>query len=192
MFARSLSAIVVVALLFSLTLAAPNEDRPNESPDAVTPPKTKPPAEPAKTNNKAIDGYLRAITDAVQGGNGRWGIVVDEVPVLVVTDEKADRMRIITPVADAAKLKPADLQKMMAANFHSALDARYAISNGQVWSAYIHPLSPLTQAQFNSGIKQVVALKKTYGTTYSSLEIVFGGGDQNAEPKQPDPEKVPF
>lgn len=186
MFARITAFSIVTVFILVLSLQATGEE--TEQPKAKKPPA----AQRQKTNNKSIDTYLRAITDAVQGGNGQWAIVMDEVPVMVVTDERADRMRIITPVADATKLKTVDLQKMMAANFHSALDARYAVAQGKVWAAYIHPLSPLTQSQFNSALKQVVALKKTYGTTYSSLGIVFGGGDEEELPKKPDPEKVPF
>jgi len=39
----------------------------------------------------------------------------------------------------------------MQANFDSALDARYAIAKGKLWSAFIHPLSELNEEQFFSG-----------------------------------------
>ncbi len=34
---------------------------------------------------------------------------------------------------------------MMIANFHTALDARYAISDGVIYAAFIHPLSSLAR-----------------------------------------------
>ena len=59
--------------------------------------------------------------------------------VLVITDERADRMRIITEVAQADKLSQKMLFRMMQANFDAALDARYAVAHGRLWSAFIHP-----------------------------------------------------
>ncbi|MBW2687239.1 MAG: hypothetical protein JRE19_15185 [Deltaproteobacteria bacterium] len=63
-----------------------------------------------------------------------------------------------------------------AANFHSALDARYAISGEWLYSIYLHPLESLSDGELRSAVSQVVMLVKTYGTTYSSAGIVFGGG----------------
>ena len=40
----------------------------------------------------------------------------------------------------------------------------------------MHPLSTLTESDLQSAVKQVAALRTTYGTTYSSMDIVFGGG----------------
>ena len=67
---------------------------------------------------------------------------------------------------------------MLEANFHSALDGRYAISNGMVYAAYIHPLSPLRPEEVRSALRQVAELGKTFGTTYSSGELLFGVSSQ--------------
>ena len=56
--------------------------------------------------------------------------MVEERTVLVVTDERAARMRIMTEVADAGKIEPARLYRILQANFDSALDARYAVAKG--------------------------------------------------------------
>ena len=50
-----------------------------------------------------------------------------------------------------------------------------------MWSAYIHPLSELTEHQFIDGLAQTVNLAATYGTTYSSGALIFGGGDSQGE-----------
>ena len=68
---------------------------------------------------------------------------------------------------------------MMQANFDSALDARYAVAKGVLWSAYLHPLSTLKADDFVSGLAQVVNLAATYGSTYSSGALTFGGGDSS-------------
>ena len=66
---------------------------------------------------------------------------------------------------------------MLQANYDSALDARYSIAKGQIVSAFIHPLKELDKNELISGIGQVVNLVLSYGTTYTSGAMTFGGGD---------------
>ena len=68
----------------------------------------------------------------------------------------------------------------MQANFDTALDARYAIANGLVWGTFIHPLDSLTTRDFASGILQTKSLADTFGTTFSSGALSYGGGDSGA------------
>ena len=63
----------------------------------------------------------------------------------------------------------------MAANFHTALDGRYATSEGVLYAAFIHPLSPLTEEELASALRQVAALARNFGTTYSSDALLYGG-----------------
>jgi len=67
----------------------------------------------------------------------------------------------------------AQVQKCMEANFHTALDSRYAISEGILWSAFIHPLKELTEAQVVDAVNQVYSAAKTFGTYYSSGSLSF-------------------
>ncbi len=97
-----------------------------------------------------------------------------------VFDSKADRMRIITPIAQAALADEDILVRMMQANFDAVLDARYAFGNKVIWATYIHPLSSLTQEDFLSGVAQTVTAAETFGSSYTSGAMVFGGGDSNA------------
>ncbi len=94
--------------------------------------------------------------------------------VLVVADSRANRMRILIPVVEAEQLTGEQFSKMMIANFHTALDGRYAISNGVVYSVFVHPLSSLQENDFRSAVSQVKALATSFGTTYSSGTSVFG------------------
>jgi hypothetical protein len=114
--------------------------------------------------------------EALPQGPG-FQLTVGDTPVLVITDVNADRMRAMVSISSAADLSPADLQRMMQANFDSTLDARYAIANGTLWAAYIHPLSTLEKDQLISGLAQTVNIAKTYGTLYSGGAAEFGGGD---------------
>ena len=68
---------------------------------------------------------------------------------------------------------------MMQANYDAVLDARYALANDIVWSVFIHPLSSLTQKDFLSAVAQTVTAVETFGTSYTSGAVIFGGGDTN-------------
>ena len=77
-------------------------------------------------------------------------------------------------------MPPELLYRLMQANFDTALDARYAIAQKVIWTAYLHPLGSLGEAQFVSGLAQVVTLAENFGTTFSSGAMTFGGGDSGA------------
>jgi len=105
---------------------------------------------------------------------------LNERELLMVYDEKADRMRIITPVAPSGIATEEVLIRMMQANYDAVLDVRYAMANDIVWTVFIHRLSSLTQDDFLSGIAQTVTAAETFGTSFTSGAMVFGGGDSNA------------
>lgn len=128
-------------------------------------------------NNQRVQELLQERVDELQGQPGFWYLEVRGHPVYVVTDERADRMRIIVQIAPADDLDREALHRMMQANFDSALDARYSIAKNVLWSAFIHPLSPLSDDRFRAGFDQAVTLADTYGTTYSSGGLIFQGGD---------------
>ena len=82
-------------------------------------------------------------------------------------------------VSTAETVDPEEMRRLMQANFDSALDARYALANGRLWSVFIHPFAALEKNQLISGIAQTVNVAKTYGTLYSGGALQFGGGDSN-------------
>jgi hypothetical protein len=149
------------------------------------------PDEPPATGNVAmtldrIDELVRRIDiDAVRNGNS-WQINYRDMPIFVIGDDNADRIRIMSPVSNAAILSEGQLLRLMQANFESALDARYAIAQGAVWSAFIHPLSVLDEREFFSGMGQTMSLVVTYGTTFSSGALAFTGGDYYDDDENPD------
>ncbi len=127
-----------------------------------------------------LDEILRALDPEAQNNGSVWQLTINEVQVLIVTDVAADRMRAITPVAKTEDLTPADVTRVLQANFDTALDARYAIAQEILWSAFIHPLAPLEKDQLISGLGQVVNLAQSYGTLYSGGALSYGGGDSGA------------
>ena len=122
-------------------------------------------------------GLTSAIESLVGEARAEGNVVefsFEGVPVLCIHDAVHDRMRLVVPIARLEGAPPALLEVLLTANFHTTLDARYAVSEGVVHAAYLHPLSTLTAAQLESAIRQVVALARNYGTTYSSDALTFG------------------
>lgn len=141
-------------------------------------PEPTPQVEAPMTLQRLADIILVIDADArIQGAAMEF--TVQDIPVIVIADPRADRMRAMVPIRSAEDLKQEDLLRMMQANFDSALDARYAVARGRLWGVFIHPLSPLNQDQFLSAVAQTVNVARTYGQTYSGGAQVFGGGDSN-------------
>ena len=83
--------------------------------------------------------------------------------LLVMTDERANRMRVMMPIRKFDPQRMEDLQLaliVLHANYDRALDARYAIQEGVLWSAFIHPLGSLTPDDLESALRQVQTLRK--------------------------------
>ena len=126
--------------------------------------------------------HLRAIIKrldekAQEPKAGTFLMVVNDFEILIVTAEQANRMRIMVRVRSAENLTKEELIRISQANLDAALDARYAIGRGVLWAAYVHPLSTLHPAQFIEAIGSTVNLAATYGTAYSSGQLLYGGGD---------------
>lgn len=129
-----------------------------------------------RADNSILHEYIKGMGKDVKGQTGSWSFKFEGMEVMVVTDERADRMRVISPIIEVKDASRDVLLKLLEANFDRALDAKYSVYKGAVWAVYTHPLSPITKGEFVSAVKQVVALVKNYGTTYASLDVVFGGG----------------
>jgi hypothetical protein len=135
--------------------------------------------------NAKLEAILTQEVDSLGGNTGRWEIMYNKLPMMVLTDEKNDRMRIIAPIIEANKLDEGLLLDCLTANFHSALDVKYAISNELLWSVYVHPLSPTSEKELRSALQQVYAAAATFGTTFSSTPLLFGGN----QPEKSDEKK---
>ena len=114
----------------------------------------------------------------LNGQPGSWNASVDDSTIIILTDERANRMRIMMPVMELEDQGQQELLvRLLEANFDSALDAKYALRDGVVWSVFLHPLSTLTEADLDSGLAQVRRLRATTGTSFSSSDLHFRGGD---------------
>ncbi|MHA7057074.1 hypothetical protein ACWGOQ_0007640 [Aquimarina sp. M1] len=132
-------------------------------------------------NNDILGEIITKKADTLGGISGNWQFVYKQTTMLCITDAKNNRMRIIAPIIESTHLDKDLLLDAMTANFHSALDVKYAISNGILWSAYVHPLEELSVEQVENALSQVYLAAKTFGTTFTSTELLFGAGSLEEE-----------
>ncbi|WP_459209899.1 hypothetical protein [Aquimarina rhabdastrellae] len=141
--------------------------------------------EAQQMNNQRLYELIKKNADTIDGLEGRWQFIYKKMPMLCVTDQKNNRMRIITPITTSDKLDKDLLLDTLTANFHSALDVKYAISDSILWSIYVHPLKELTPQEVESAIVQVYSAAATFGTTFSSTKLLFGGNRLEEENTTP-------
>ena len=119
----------------------------------------------------ALASYLN-----VKSQGGQWLVRMED---LDPPREQPGARQLILEQLSAHGLKsdlPVTYQSERIANYHSALDVRYAISDEMVMAAYIHPLDPLVEAQVESAVRQVASAVQSFGGAYSSGELLFGPG----------------
>ncbi|MEM8952915.1 MAG: hypothetical protein AAGD22_02075 [Verrucomicrobiota bacterium] len=144
--------------------------------------------------NSRLEELIREIDVDAEGEPGLWEFRVADLTVVCITDESADRMRVMSPVAPLTEITEEELAECMMANYDRALDARYCVNDAVVWSAFIHPLGDLSDELFLSGVLQVVNLRLNFGTTYASSGLQFGGddgGEAEEEAKEQEEEAKP-
>lgn len=142
-------------------------------------------------SNKRMGKLLKKEVKNLEGKDGNWRCTYGGKLVLIITDESANRMRIFSPVIEQTKVEKGGMEKLLAANFHSALDAKYSYYEGFVVTVFTHPLRELTEAQFLDALQQVVVLNLTYGTTYQSTDMIFNpGGSEEVPEEVPAREKI--
>lgn len=135
-------------------------------------------SEPPMTPERVAQIALALDPDARPTPSG-FEMTIDDVPVLVIVDAAANRMRAMVPIRLAEDMTADELTRVMQANFDSALDARYALANGQLWGVFIHSLAQLEKDQLISGLGQTVNIAKTYGTLFTGGTFQFGAGDSD-------------
>ncbi len=179
--------LTVVSLLLTACGGASVSEKP-DVPDASTEvveleqalPTPLAPAEQMMTRER-LESFVTEVSILTDGGDGVLAAVFNAVPMLVISDPSADRMRIVSPIIETSELLGRETEIMLEANYHLALDARYATSDGVVYAAFVHPLSSLTESEVLSGMRQVAALVQNFGSTWSSDEMVFGSGGEVPE-----------
>ena len=157
-------------LEFGETEELPSESKDADSSDAIE--SDGEPADDQVAEDEDVDD--RDGDDEIPGSSVEGKLP----PVMVVmTDDQADRMRLKMPIREFDHNNPTDLRLALIAlhcNYDRALDARYALKDGVLWSVFIHPLASLTEEDLKNGIDQVRALRKNTGTTFTGSGLLFG------------------
>ncbi len=137
-------------------------------------------------SSERLEEIITEVADTVQATGNAFQFMYKERLLVCIFDIDANRMRIISPIVERSELEEDQLLNALVANFHSALDVKYALSDEIIWSVFAHPLRELTDYQIKDAIDQVYSAAETFGTTYSSTNMVFPG-NTNKEEK---PEKI--
>ena len=137
-----------------------------------------------ETNNEILEKVIIRMSDSLEGNSGNWRFSIKDRLLICITDENHNRMRIISPITEVSALSGEEILNSLLANFHTALDVKYAISEEVLWSVFIHPLRELSEAQIEDAISQVYFAAETFGSTYSSSNLVFPGSLLNQEPEE--------
>lgn len=172
-------SLLLSSALMACSVLAQSPGRPPAAGDAEEAPEVQ--KLPGNTTLATLFDLVRKIDPEarIQGNAAQFH--VQDRQLILVGDENAGRMRIMTPVARVDALDGTILHRLLQANFDAVLDSRYAIADDLVWSVFIHPLPPMDEAQFANAVGQVYIAAATFGSTYTSGALIYGGGDSNAE-----------
>lgn len=132
-------------------------------------------------DNKKLQNIYESVSDSIQGNAGAWQFHIKETLLISFTDENHNRMRIISPIADSNSLGDELIKASLIANFHTALDVKYAISEGVLWSVFTHPLKELSEDQVKDAVSQVYYAHINFGTTFTSTSLTFPGSEKEVQ-----------
>jgi len=124
-------------------------------------------------NNEALGSMFDDLGVPVEGNAGHWQISLEHARIICLTDETHNRMRFIAPIRETADMVAAEMTRCLEANFYTALDIKYSIADGVLWSAFMHPLAELTESQARDALEQVYHGVLTYGSSYNSSNLSF-------------------
>ena len=125
--------------------------------------------------NEKLSTIYTTVSDSIQGNSGAWQFFIKNIPLMSITDTNHNRMRIMSPIADSNSLNDALIKAALVANFHTALDVKYAVSDGVLWSVFIHPLKELSEEQVKDAVSQVYYAHVNFGSTFASTSLTFPG-----------------
>ena len=122
-----------------------------------------------------LEEIITQQADSIEKNGNSWNFSFKERVFICVADKNANRMRIISPIAKREQLNEELILNALVANFHTALDVKYAISDEILWSVFTHPLKELSEHQVKDAISQVYYANITFGTIFSSTNLTFPG-----------------
>ncbi len=133
---------------------------------------------------KKLNEIIKQKSDTLQVKGNSWHFTLKDRSLICIADKNANRMRIISPIAKKEQLDDTLILNSLIANFHTALDVKYAISDDVLWSVFTHPLKELSVHQVEDAILQVYNANITFGTIFSSTSLSFPGSTKKNLPKE--------
>ena len=124
---------------------------------------------------KKLGEIITQSADSITTNGNSWNFNFKDRVLICIADKEANRMRIISPIAERKQLNNELILNSLVANFHTALDVKYAISDEILWSVFTHPLKELSIQQVEDAISQVYYANITFGSTFSSTTLSFPG-----------------
>ncbi len=144
------------------------------------------PAKAQEMTPEKLKSVIAQVSDTLQQQGNSIQFLYKQRMLICVYDENANRMRIISPIVQREEIGEEELLNALVANFHSALDVKYALSDEIIWSCFVHPLAELSEHQVSDAIDQVFSAAATFGSSYSSTTLVFPGNTQKKEDTGPE------
>ena len=135
-------------------------------------------------NNDKLPEIYSSVSDSITGNTGSWQFFINNVQLISLTDASHNRMRIMSPIADSNSLNDDLIKAAMVANFHTALDVKYAVSDGILWSVFTHPLKELSENQVKDALSQVFYANINFGTSFASTSLIFPGKKSGEEEQE--------
>jgi hypothetical protein len=160
---RTTAVVCLAAVIFPSAAGVSAEEAPQTPPPRMT--------------GSMLEELIREAATDFRIENTVMEFKYRDVAMACIFDRAQNRMRIVAPITAVSEVSPKEIGIILEANFHTALDGRYATSNGVLYAAYIHPLSMLQPKEVHSALRQVASLVSTFGTSYTSGELIFGGSD---------------
>lgn len=131
-----------------------------------------------------LETIYESVSDSIHSKGSTWQFYIETVPIISIADSSHNRMRIMSPIMESDNLTDDLIKACLVANFHTALDIKYAVSDGVLWSVFIHPLKELTEHQIKDAISQVLHGNINFGTTFSSTSLAFPSSLNNESDKE--------
>lgn len=135
-----------------------------------------------------LDQIYRLLGENVVSGHNVWSFSYGGIDVTSVISVPFDRMRIMAPIIAIDEVTEAQKDRLLEANYESALDVRYGVNEGILYAAFIHPLSTLNDRSVASALRQVATLAATFGSHYTSGELQFSAP---AQPSGDESDRMP-
>ena len=95
--------------------------------------------------------------DIKHDGSEAWQIKNSQIHLLVILSEDHNWLRLLSPIATADEVQSL-LPQLLADNFDTTQEVRYALNQNVLWGVFHHRLESLTTEDLESAIASLISL----------------------------------